>query len=272
MIYYDMPFEEYLSHPAINRGLLHTVYSDTPLDAKENLENPEDPTPDMILGTNLHTAVLEPERWQREREVLKVGRRTKTFAEFEKANPDKTPVTVDEDEKINRMRDAVHADTRFQEMMKSARTEVTVIVEDFLGCGLPAKARLDITAGQVFGDLKSTYSTNMLSLADSFERYGYFIQAPFYVDVAAAAGLDPQFFLFLFVEKSPPWKTRWCEPDKIDMAIGRAAYRSAIETWKQCLDSGIYPGNSTAIHKLTMSTFKKRLHDERTNALQSLRW
>lgn len=65
-VYYDLPNSEYHGGAGINKGLLDVV-ARSPMHAKALLDtandNDREPTPAMVLGTALHTLVLEPEKF-----------------------------------------------------------------------------------------------------------------------------------------------------------------------------------------------------------------
>ena len=58
-----MPSNEYHAHSAISAGSLDTIHTDGVPAFIHKLNNPQKPTPDMVLGTLTHTLTLEPDQF-----------------------------------------------------------------------------------------------------------------------------------------------------------------------------------------------------------------
>ena len=78
------------------------------------------------------------------------------------------------------------------------------------------------------------------AITKQVSNYGYFMQAPFYCDGAAALGLDPYpRFVFVFVESAPPHLITVVQLDDEAMDAGRALNRLAIERYRDCTEAGV---------------------------------
>jgi hypothetical protein len=92
--------------------------------------------------------------------------------------------------------------------VKLSDCEVTVLApwEFKDGQMMQLKTRSDIVAaGDSLIDAKTCRSTNPRKFAADVVRYGYDIQAAFYLHAANAAGMDKNRFGFLAQEKTPPY-------------------------------------------------------------------
>ena len=135
--------------------------------------------------------------------------------------------------------------------------------------GVWLRARLDWLPRPVPGrrtviaDLKTCASATPHAIAKAVADYGYFIQAPWYVDAVRALGLDddPEFAL-VFVETAPPHLITVAALDEDAMAFGRAEGRKAIERFRDCTESGIWPGYSNEIQWVSLPPWVRRRGDD----------
>jgi len=98
----------------------------------------------------------------------------------------------------------------------------------------------------VIADLKSCASASKGAIAKAVASYGYHIQAPWYIDAVRAMGLDEDpAFVLVFVEKEPPYLITVAHLDDAALATGRALGRRAIEMYRDCAESGIWPAYSS---------------------------
>jgi hypothetical protein len=130
------------------------------------------------------------------------------------------------------------------ELMAHCEREVTAVAEMD---GVLCKARADmvITGGKYEGclaDLKGSTSASPGRFYRATENYMYDMQAAFYTDVFAAAGIETRAFVFIVTEKTPPYVTECWEADLDIMESGRRAYRRLLETLRKCRKTGHWPG------------------------------
>lgn len=129
------------------------------------------------------------------------------------------------------------------------RPEVTLIWDD-PATGVRCRARLDwlrtVAAGvrRIQTDYKSTASGDLESLAKSVYNFGYYRQAPWYLDGLRALGLDPDEtarFVFIAQEKEAPYLVTIFELDSNALWLGRDHNTRARHIYKRCLESGEWP-------------------------------
>ena len=110
-------------------------------------------------------------------------------------------------------------------------------------------------------DLKSTTDSSPDGISRHIADYGYHRQAAWYMHALQLEGLDIHNFIFVFVEKSPPYVTTAVSLS--DAAIG-AAYdeiKIALDLYERCSESGVWPGyTEQAIKTVDLPTwYYKRL-------------
>lgn len=115
--------------------------------------------------------------------------------------------------------------------------------------GVWRRARLDWTTTARDGrtvvvDLKSCRSAAPDRLQKAMWDYGYAAQSAWYREAAQAAGLGGKdtLFVFVFVEKVPPYLITVAEPDPFALQVGAFENRAAIDLYAECVQSGRWPG------------------------------
>jgi hypothetical protein len=95
----------------------------------------------------------------------------------------------------------------------------------------------------VIPDYKTAAAIDRESIRKAVANYGYHMQAAQYTDAAIALGLDDDpAFLFVFQEKTPPYLVSIAQLDPEAIGTGRARNRRACEIWRDCTETGIWPG------------------------------
>lgn len=126
----------------------------------------------------------------------------------------------------------------------SGVAEQTVVWRDAT-TGMWCRAMVDWLRGRIVVDYKTTTDASNDALRRAIATYGYYIQAAHYLDgVAAVTGIEAG-FLFMAQEKDPPYLVNVVQCDDEYLAIGRARIARAREIYRDCTESGIWPGYPT---------------------------
>lgn len=134
--------------------------------------------------------------------------------------------------------------------------------------GIWRRARFDWTTRLADGrfaivDLKTTTCAEPTAFQRSASNLGYPVQAAWYPDAAKAVGLDDDpVFLFVAIEKDPPHLITVFAPDADFIDEGRARSRRALEIFRDCRDSGIWPGYTRDIEPLSLPRYARRITEE----------
>lgn len=116
-------------------------------------------------------------------------------------------------------------------------TEVSGFLDGFHGVNV--KIRPDALNEDYIFDLKTTQDCT--TFEKSIFSYGYDIQASFYCDVAEKLTGQKRKFLWVAVEKEPPYGVMLFEPSAEILERGQNLYRKAIEQYKVCAEWDHWP-------------------------------
>lgn len=114
-------------------------------------------------------------------------------------------------------------------------------------------------------DYKSCISADPAAIAKSFDSYGYYRQAPYYLAGAKTLGLhqgqEPA-FVFVFQEKTAPYLITIVQPDPDSLMWGERDNRLAINTYAQCKATGHWPGYADDVLPVSLPTWTVRRHED----------
>jgi exodeoxyribonuclease VIII len=208
-------------------------------------------TPAMRLGSMIHRAILEPETVAGAWVVKPHGMNfaTKEGKEW-KAAQDKPIITADEADTITGMRESVWAHPAVKRVLANAKTECSLFAngED----GVLRKARIDALpeGGNVIVDIKSCQSADPDMMAKSVVSYRYDVQAAYYLDLCQLLGMDKTEFLFVCVEKQPPYAVAVYALDQQAIEWGRKQYQRDLAAVRHCMAEDHWPSFTTDITTL----------------------
>lgn len=119
--------------------------------------------------------------------------------------------------------------------------------------GVTRRCRVDyLTDSGINVDLKSTVSVTRNDIARTTVNYGYDLSAAWYEKTLLGCDVDITATAFIFVEKTPPFRVRVVELSPDFMDRGRALCRKALEIYRDCRDSDLWPNyddpDFTTIH------------------------
>jgi hypothetical protein len=219
-----------------------------------------------LLGDCLHVALFEPHDFFK-RFITppgKIDRRTKEgrekWASFQYHSQGKTVIKREMYDQVMRMTEAVQNDPLIGKLLKGDGMKEEILLWDDPATGAPCKCRLDFRHFQtnLILDLKSAGGDGWTSAAPAvFARnavkYRYHVQAPFYIDgFFHATGKKAAGFVFVVVEKDPPYKVAKYRLSNADLEVGRADYVEDLQTYMHCKEIDFWPGYSNKIETLTI--------------------
>lgn len=250
----DIPFREYLAHPAENNsGLKHMAKS--PKEYLYRKTHGREDTEALSIGRHIHTAVLEPElfessfrEWrggltQKGEHSMRAG--TTAHKEFmAKAKADGVEVMSRDDLKTcMNVREAVNANPNARAMLVQADAEVSIFWEHRFGIACKMRADLLRERSSAFlTDLKSAQDVSQLGFKRASKKYEYPVQFGMYqAGVLALTGkLVPVFVIA--VEKVPPFDCSVFEIKQWKLDEGREIFEERLARVIECRDSGRWPG------------------------------
>ena len=239
--YPDIPLSAYHAAPGLSKSDLDLI-ARSPAHWKYGERVT---TPAMRLGAAVHAAALEPETWEA-RYARATGRR--------RPEPDATTLTLttEEWEMGLRIRDAVWNRPTCQDLFSEGIAEQSAWWLD-PDTALLCKCRPDWARPGLLVDLKTAVDASPAGFVRAVERYRYHVQAAYALDGWPAAGggaLDQ--FIFVVVEKAPPYAVALYDLSAAFLAAARARYRRDLATAAECLTRQHWPGYPTDIVTLSL--------------------
>lgn len=226
--------------PTISRSFIHTMIQRSPKHAWAGHPklNPEYVTPDdeakFDLGTAAHALFLE-------------GRNAVEVCEFDswRTNAAKEArdlarahgriPLLDKDWQAVQAMCAALRDQLPGGYFQDGEAERTIVWRDR---GVLCRARLDYLSGDRIYDYKSTSSTAAPGAwSRTMFNFGYDIQAAFYLRGSGASR-----FCFAVQETFEPYAVQTFELAPDALALANRKIDWALDTWKRCMESGVWPG------------------------------
>jgi hypothetical protein len=204
-----------------------------------------EPTPAMLMGTALHTAVLEPELWDSTIAVppQSFDRRSKAgrelAAEFERESAGKVVLSPEDADQVRRMADAVRSHPAAGFLLElPGRREASYTWKD-PATGLECKTRPDWHSEdrRIVVDVKTTRDASRAEFAKSIANLDYHVQAAWNLD---AQGGDQ--FLTLAVENVRPYAVAVYPASVAMLDAGRRRIDAAMTRLAECWRTGEWPG------------------------------
>lgn len=258
---------EYRNHPAVSRSELWRI-RESPQKFAWYKQHPPEPTPALLFGQVFHKLVLEPNLFEQEFVVApECDRRTKAgkmaWADFQMEAQNKTIVPNEMFQQALEMRDSVLS-TPFAVKLLKGRAEVPFFWRDSL-TGEGCKCRVDCLnehfSQPVVVDLKSTTDASTEAFTKSAINYGYDLQAAMYSEGVEANIMQKPLFVFIAVEKDPPYAVNILQADDLLIRRGHGLYRRLMDTYHDCKMSGNwygYLGNNNQINTLALPSWLAR--------------
>jgi hypothetical protein len=263
-IVYDISNEDYHAHPSISKSGLDAVAKSP----AHFISNKHIETPAFKKGTLIHCAVLEPDYLDSRYFGMteKIDKRTKIgkekFAEYEIQSGGRIIVTAEEMVMASRIRDEVGKHKIASQLFTGGMSETSI----FSKFGDTAvRCRPDYWNGEIVIDLKSTDDA-LSGFTKSTHKYRYYVQHPFYVDIMEKEGVEIANFLFVAIEKTEPFGICIYELDEEAIDYGRREYNANLDTYRRCLESGLWPGYEEAIKTLSLPRYAINTIEQRLDA------
>ena len=238
---------------------------------------PEESSKAMHLGTATHTLVFEPEKWADEITVIpddapkkptKAQREAKKPSEetlasvawwdnFNASISGRAVISAEEEVQARSMATAVreHKEVFGYLTHPSAKAELSIIATERVnGLDIACKGRCDLVTmdGTVIVDLKTTEDASAEGFSKSFMSYGYWMQASHYLAIARKSGLPIERFIFVAVEKHPPYSVACYELDAQSLEKANAIRQRLLETLSDCIARNEFPSYQRGVTSLTL--------------------
>jgi exodeoxyribonuclease VIII len=198
---------------------------------------PRKETPAMALGSAVHTALLEPDRFAEEYVVCPEecsDRRTKAYKEWVASVDGAIVLTADDAATIDAIRESVRRDD-FASKLLAADGHVEKSLE-WTEHDVLCRMRFDKIAGPFCIDIKTCQDATPEAFAKTIASYRYDLQASHYISGLREIDHIPR-FVFVAVETCVPYRVRcfeMCDDDAYKADEDRVAllleYRRRLES------------------------------------------
>lgn len=176
-------------------------------------------------------------------------------AEWEKVNEHRTILNPEQWKTIHAMRDALMAHPAANALLTGVpgEAEKSVYWIDAT-TGVLCRCRPDWWRDDnLIVDLKTTEDASPEGFARSIAKFRYDVQDAFYTDgVQQATGKRPKAFVFIAVEKKPPYGVGVYVLDAETKDLGRAQYQHDLRVYAECVRTGVWPGYGDKIQTISL--------------------
>lgn len=238
-IYGGISNADYHADPALGSTSLKTLATRTPAHYQWEQAHPK--TSDAFtLGTAAHSMILEADTSgivivEADNWLTKDAKAAKAYA----LSVGKQPLLTKEWKQVIAMRDAVMAHPIARDLFTDHQAEQSVFWEEE---GLALKCRPDAWKPGQLVDLKTTINADPREFGKTAYKYGYHQSAAHYIDGVKAATGEELPFTFVLVEKTAPYLVSVVRLDDEAVEAGRALNDRAKRIYRECVESGYWPG------------------------------
>lgn len=279
--YKDLSNDEYHGSAGYSSSQVKKLVEQTPAHLRQSFSDHREPTPNMQLGTAVHSLVLEPEKFDQDMAVApEVNKRTKAGREewlaFEAEHAGKAIITPEQYDTARRMADSVMAQPMAAALLSDVVTESSVYwwyrtmdPDDDSKFRTMLKVRPDaICRNQsVIIDLKTAVDATITGFQRSIMKYYYHVSAAMYLEgVNQCRPLLEEMrhfaytnFVFICVESTPPYLSAVYDlaPEALD--IGKQLYRRALHKLDAAPREN-WPGLPEEIRVIELPGWASRAH------------
>jgi hypothetical protein len=240
----------------VNKSPAHYEYEY--LIIRQSEEYDEEKSDALIFGSAFHTFVLEnhlfADQFVISPKFSGSGSRMakKTFLENNKG---KFPLSLENYIKIEGMANSIKKNKLLQDLLNPFNC---LIEHPFYWTnpetGVKCKIKPDVynTFKRIVLDLKSTEDASTEAFRRDARKYRYNIQAPFYFEGLMHNGMNPDSFIFVAVEKTPPYLVNLFYADNDTMANGREIYLQDLQSYSEAKKTGNWCGYGDDVKPLNI--------------------
>jgi hypothetical protein len=254
------PDGAYRQNPGIAQSHLKSILI-SPAHYQAALNRRWHTTPNMLLGSALHCAVLEGKmafhsNYVERPEDVKLNTKEGKEWAAEQKKQRKTVLNGEQTQQLKGMVKALQTldwfDVTKQESLRKY-SELSIYWE---WCGMDCKARLDrlieLEDKVLVLDLKSTDSVHPKKFIDKVIGLNYMFQAAYYTQAAMQAFKKPAEFIFIGVERDAPHTIDYFSPGEDMILEGHRQCEHALNVLKQCTLTDEWPNQPPTLNKMSL--------------------
>ena len=271
--YENVPDEDYHRWRAASQSVLKELAAKrSPAHIHYEIAHPEPPTAADRVGTALHVRTLQPHLFEQQVvEAPEINRRTNAgkeqWAAFQLEHASKTILKPEEMAGVQGMAAAVESHPAAHLILRSKGPFEGSLVHDFdIPVGkevlhLRCKARIDHYDEELetIVDVKTTaFGASPPEFERAMARFGYHHQAGFYTTLMNNADLPARHFVFIVVEKAPPYAVAVYKLMQDDIEHGFADLLKPMETLARCFRDDEWPAYSDEVTEVCLPDWKRK--------------
>lgn len=143
--------------------------------------------------------------------------------------------------RVREMADALSSHRLATRLLSEGRPEVSAYAPDG-ATGVMRRGRFDWLGSTILTDYKTAASSEPNAFVKAAANFGYHMQAAWYTDLARDLGHPADAFAFIVQEKEAPYLVTVIELPAELVEVGRDRNRRALERFRDCTESGYWPG------------------------------
>lgn len=265
-ILYDLPSHQYHAAPGVSNSMLKHL-ARSPAHLRAYLEKPPEQTPAMLFGQIVHQLLLEPEKpWFWAVRPPGLDGRSKEGKDWKAQVGDKPVLDHAEWLKAEGVVAGVRSHPTARLALSSGKSEVSVFKEFRLGRTVLRKARIDfVNHGNALVDIKTTDDARPDAFARTLFNLKYHVQAAFYLDIwndSLPIGESPkESFVFIAVEKEPPFAVAVYDLSREAINAGRAEYIRLLQLYMECHALDEWPAYNPDVQEIGLPAWAHKKTD-----------
>jgi hypothetical protein len=253
---YSITEDLYRSYPALNHSNLQNLFPPkTPADYIWGLNNPRKATDAMNFGNAIHLAVFEPDTFDDRVAIMpELDRRTKVgkeeYLKFSEENAGKIFLSQGEFDGVFNIMNAAQKHSSLAGIFRQKGYPETSGFFEYMGISMKFKIDYFLNSGIII-DLKTTQTGHERAFRNSVLDWNYHTQAEFYMmGMELLTGQQFDTFVWVVVEKFPPYKIYLYEPAKRWLDLAKSEISSAIDLYLDCKTRNYWPGVPETVQTL----------------------
>lgn len=276
MIHTNLSFDDYRKLYGLNQSKLGALKS-CPLKFKWLLENERPDTEAQKIGRAVHSAILEPDLFNEQFLSLPpdLDRRTakgkELFEALKAGNQHRTLLKAADFNKAIEIATAVRSNSEVLRLLEGAHVELSVDWVDPV-TAVKCKARIDAYNEDmaVVVDIKTTNDASPGGFPRKLCAYGYNRQAAWYIDALQANHEAARHFVFVAVEKDPPYAVGLYRLNDEAIKLSRAENDALLKKYAECQATDSWPGYTDGIADIALPDYATNELVEEYGLIESL--